>query len=207
MNCQIAKTLMQPYLEGRLATLERNEFVYHVTECAACETEVIAYREVFRSLRDLGRLEAPSRLSVGVLAHLRAEGLIHEPRFPVFRRVLDGFLATPARVRYPLSALAVIILLYVPVALALSGGHDWIAGSAETVARGVLWVQNTATSLLSTAEIEPYVRTARTLFHAASVLVSPLMLLAAGLVAAMIVILTTRLGRRKRPSGHAMFTF
>ena len=38
MNCETAKNLVQPYLEGRLPTLERNEFVYHVTECGVCET-------------------------------------------------------------------------------------------------------------------------------------------------------------------------
>lgn len=196
---------MQPYLEGRLPALERNEFVYHVTECGACENEVIAYRDVFRSLRSLQRLEAPSRLGIGVMAHLHAEGLIHEPRFPLFRRLLDRFLATPARLRYPLSALAVIVMLYVPVAFVLSGGHDWIAGSAETFARGVLWLQRTFASLVSIAALEPYIRTVRTLYHAASEIVSPAMLLAAALVAAMIVILTTRFTRRKRHSGHAMF--
>jgi anti-sigma factor RsiW len=65
---------MQTYLEGRLPTLERNEFVYHVTECASCESEVIEYRDVFRLLREMPRLEAPTRLNVAVMAHLHAEG-------------------------------------------------------------------------------------------------------------------------------------
>jgi biopolymer transport protein ExbB/TolQ len=57
MNCENAQNLVQPYLEGRLATLERNEFVRHVTGCAACEAEVIAYREMFETLREMPRLE------------------------------------------------------------------------------------------------------------------------------------------------------
>ncbi len=205
MQCETAKTLMQPYLEGRLPTLERNEFVYHVTECGACEREVIVYRDVFRSLREMRRFDPPERLSVGVMAHLHAEGLIHEPRFPLAHRLLDAFLAVPASLRYPATALAAIVLLYGPVALILSSGHDWIAGATETLARGVLWMQHTVSSLIAVEAVEPYVRTARTLFHAVALVVSPVMLIAAAVVAGMIVYLTTRVGRRKRPSGHAMF--
>jgi hypothetical protein len=196
---------MQPYLEGRLPTLERNEFVYHVTECAACEREVIAYRDVFRGLREMGRFDAPDRVGISVMAHLRAEGLIHEPRFPVAHRALDAFLAVPASLRYPVSALVVIVLLYAPVALILSGGRDWIAGVTEGFARGVLWVQQATASMVTVGAVELYVRIVRTVVHAAAAVVSPAMLLAAAIVAGMIIYLTTRVGRRKRPSGHAMF--
>jgi anti-sigma factor RsiW len=206
MNCDTARTLMQSYLEGRLATLERNEFVYHVTECAACESEVIQYRDVFRCLRELPRFEAPARVSVGVLAHLRAEGMIHEPAFPWARRALDRYFAAPARVRYPLTFLTLIAVLYLPVALILSGTRGSIAGAAEGFARTILWIQGALASLASVAAFEPYIRITRTVFSAVTAYVSPGMLIAAAIVAAVIVLYTTRLGRRKRPSGHAMLS-
>jgi len=206
MNCETARNVMQSYLEGRLATLERNEFVYHVTECAACEAEVIEYRDLFRCLREIPRFDAPSRVSVGVLAHLRAEGVIHEPRFPWARRVLERYSAIPARVRYPLTAAMLIAVLYIPVALILSGRRGSLAGAAAGFARAVLWVQGAFASLASVAVIEPYVRTIRTVFNAASAYVSPGMFIAAAVVAAVIVLSIARYSRRKRPSGHAMFS-
>jgi len=197
---------MQSYLEGRLATLERNEFVYHVTECAACESEVIEYRDVFRCLRDMPRLDPPPRLGVAVMAHLHAEGLIHEPRFPWARRVADQYFGIPTRVRYPLTAALLVAVLYVPVAVILSGTRGSLAGAAEGFARAILWVQGTIASLGAVAAFEPYVRVTRTVFTAVAAYVSPGMLIAAAIIAAVIVMSATRHGRRKRPSGHAMFS-
>lgn len=206
MDCQTAQNLMQTYLEGRLASLERNEFVYHVTECAACESEVIEYRDLFRCLKEMPRLDAPPRIGVAVMAHLRAEGVIHEPRFPWAHRALDQYFAVPARVRYPLTAALLIAVLYAPVALILSGTRGSLAGAAEGFARAVLWIQGTLASLGTVAAFEPYVRAVRTVFGAVSAVVSPGMLIAAALVAAVIVLSAARHGRRKRPSGHAMFS-
>ncbi|HXV12916.1 MAG TPA: zf-HC2 domain-containing protein [Candidatus Krumholzibacteria bacterium] len=208
MNCETAKNLIQPYLEGRLPTLERNEFVYHVTECGACETEVLAYRQVFRSLRSMERFEAPSRVQVAVLAHLHAEGLIHEPRFPMFKRVLDAFLDLPARVRYPLAALAAVMVMYLPVGFVLAGARGSLAGAAETLARGVLWFQGVFEGVSARANVEPYTRAARTVTHAAAEVALPIavMLLVAALVA-VVALTAARIVRRKKPSGHALFTF
>jgi hypothetical protein len=206
MNCETAKNLVQAYLEGRMPVLERNEFVRHVTECSACETEVIAYREVFRALRDVPRFDAPGRLEVAVLAHLRAEGLVHEPKFSVARRAADGFMAMPAKARYPLAALAVVALLYIPVAFALGNTGRTVAGLAESFARGVLWVQGALAGVPGLAVLDPYVRAARTVVHAAGGLVSPLALVAIVVAAGAVVYSMSRVLRRKRPSGHAIFS-
>jgi anti-sigma factor RsiW len=207
MNCELAKNLIQPYLEGRLPVLERNEFVHHVTECGACEREVIAYRELFRGLRDVPRLEAPERLAVAVIAQLRADGLVHEPRFSGLRRAVEGFFALPARARYPLSALAVVLLLYVPVALILGRAGRSVAGIAESFARAVVWLQGAVAGLPGVAAFDPYVRAARTVARAAGEVVSPGLFLVAS--AAIILALYTmlRVLRRKRPSDHAIFSF
>jgi hypothetical protein len=207
MNCETAKNLIQPYLEGRLATLERNEFVYHVTECAACERDVIAYREVFQSLRDLPRLEAPARIAVGVLAQLRAEGLVYEPRFSVVRRVTDGFLALPAKVRYPMAAFAVIALMYLPVAVLLGTAGASIAGAAESLARAVVWVRGMVAEFPGVSALDTYVRAGRTIVHAAGEVVSPVTWLVVVAVVAVAVYSMLRILRGKRHSGHALFSF
>ncbi len=207
MNCETTKNLIQPYLEGRLPTLERNEFVYHVTECGACETDVLEYRRVFRLLREMERLEVPSRIEVGVMAQLRADGLVHEPRFPLFKRLLDRFLDTPARVRYPVAALAAVMVMYLPVGFVLAGTRGSIAGVTEGVARGVLWLQGALTGLFTRANVEPYSRAARTVTHAAAEVISPLaaMLLVLALVG-IVAYMAARVVRRKK-TGHALFTF
>jgi anti-sigma factor RsiW len=197
---------MQTYLEGRLPTLERNEFVYHVTECAACESDVIAYRDVFRSLREIPRFQAPARLGIAVMAHLKAEGMIHQPKFPWAHRALQRYFAVPGRVRYPATALALITMLYVPVAVSLSGTRGSLAGAAEGFARAVLWVQDVFASLGTVSALEPYFRMTRTIVQAAGAYISPIMLVAAAIIAAIIVVSATRYGRRKRPSGHAIFS-
>jgi anti-sigma factor RsiW len=208
MNCETAKNLIQPYLEGRLPTLERNEFVYHVTECGACETEVLQYRQVFRALRGMERFEAPSRVSVAVLAHLRADGLIHEPRFPRFQPVLDAFLDLPAKVRYPVAAFAAVAVMYIPVGFVLAGTRGSIAGMAETVARAVLWIQATLDGMSAKADVEPYTRAARTVSHAFAEIAAPVLvtLVVAALVA-VAAFTAARFVRRKKPSGHALFSF
>ena len=207
MNCETAKNLIQPYLDGRVATLERNEFVHHVTECGACEREVIAYRELFHSLRELPLAEAPGRISVGVLAALRAEGLVHEPRFSGFSRLTDRFLALPGHLRYPLAALVVITFLYIPVALMLGNATGTIASAAESLARGVVWARGLVAESPSIGGLDTYVRAARTILHAAGEVVSPVTaLVIIGVVVAALFSMS-RILRRKRQSEHAMFSF
>jgi hypothetical protein len=197
---------MQPYLEGRLAVLERNEFVYHVTECATCEAEVIAYREVFLALRKLDRVEdVPERISVGVMAHLHAEGLVHEPMFPLLHRVLDRFLDLPARVRYPAAAIAAVTVLYAPLALVLGGARGSLAGATEALARAIVWVRTALGARPELAEVEGYTRTARTLARAVSELVTPETFVLAAVVVAVVVFSMSLILRRKRHSGHALF--
>lgn len=205
MHCDKATDLIQPYLEGRLATLERNEFVHHVTECAACEREVLAYREVFQGLRELSLVDAPERLSVGVLAALRAEGVIHDQPLPA--RVTDRFLALPGHVRYPVAALFVIAFLYIPVALVLGNAGSSIAGAAESLARGVVWARGLAADFPGVAGFDTYVRAARTIIHAAGAVVSPLTWLAVIGVIVAALFSMSRVLRRKRQSDHAVFNF
>jgi anti-sigma factor RsiW len=206
MNCETTQNLVQPYLEGRLATLERNEFVHHVTECANCEAEVLAYREIFDALREMPRLEAPSRLSVAVLAHLRAEGLAHEPRFSLVRRATDAFFALPSWLRYPSAAFFVIALLYLPVGLLLGNADHSIVEVAGSLARAVVWVRGRVAEFPGMTVLDTYARAVRTVVHATGAVVSPVVwLIILGVVAAAI-FSVSRILRRKRQSGHALFS-
>jgi anti-sigma factor RsiW len=206
MSCDTTKNLVQPYLEGRLATLERNEFVHHVTECASCEAEVLAYRLMFDALREMPRLEAPSRLSVAVLAELRAEGLAHEPRFSVVRRVSDRFFALPSWFRYPSAAFLVIALLYIPVGLLLGNADHSIVEMAGTLARSVVWVRSKVAAFPGVTAFDTYARAARTVVHATSAVVSPVTWLIGMAVVAAALFSVSRILRRKRQSGHALFS-
>ena len=206
MNCETAKNLIQPYLEGRLPTLERNEFVYHVTECGACETEVLKYRQLFRGLRSLERFEAPSRIQAGVLAHLQAEGMIHEPRFPVIKRGLDRFLDLPAKVRYPAAALAAVAVMYLPVGFILTGTSGSLARATESVARAVLWLQSTAGDVSARTNVEPYTRAARTVSHAAAEAFSPLAAFVIVVALIAVVAFMAALIVRRKKTGNALFS-
>jgi anti-sigma factor RsiW len=206
MNCETANNLVQPYLEGRLAALERNEFVHHVTECAGCEAEVLAYREVFGALREMPRFEAPSRLSVAVLAELRAEGLAHEPRFSRLRRMSDRFFALPAWVRYPSAAFFLIAILYAPIGLMLGSADHSIVELAGSLARAVVWVRGKVAEFPGVTVFDTYARAVRTVVHAASAMISPTMMLAIVLVVGAAVFSVSRILRRKRQSGNALFS-
>lgn len=206
MNCETTKNLVQLYLEGRLATLERNEFVRHVTECASCESEVLTYRALFGALRDIQRVEAPSRLSVAVMAALRAEGLSHEPRFSLLRRASDRFFALPAWLGYPSLAIVVVALLYVPVAMLLGNADHSIVELAGSLARAVVWVRGKVTEFPGMAVFDTYARAVRTVVHATTAMVSPTTVLLALAVVAGAAFSISRIVRRKRQSGHALFS-
>jgi hypothetical protein len=138
---------------------------------------------------------------------LRAEGLIHEPRFPRFQRVLDAFLDLPAKVRYPVAAFAAVAVMYIPVGFVLAGTRGSIAGMAERVARAVVWFQTTLGGVSAKADVEPYTRAARTVTHAAAEIAAPIVasLLVVTLVG-VVAFTAARFVRRKKTSGHALFS-
>jgi len=147
MRCATVHNLIQEYLEGRLPKLDRNEFVHHVSECEACENEVLIYRELFGSLGRLPHFDVPRVVVPSVIAELRSVGVIRPQKVSVARKLLGRFLALPAPAKYPLAASIVVAALYSPIAalLGLMGGSvtsvtDKIADlyvSIETAMNGV----------------------------------------------------------------------
>jgi len=204
MNCQIVRNVVQEYLEGRLAALDRNEFVHHVDQCKSCEDEVLAYRAVFTDLRRMGRFEAPSGLETVVMAELREQGLVREKKIPLLSRLLDGFLALPAFARYPLAAAGVIIALYAPVTLVLGRFREAVGIATGMIADGYLFAQNALGSISAVARVcETLASYAKAQALASLASQGIIMSLGVGFLAALLI--TIRWFGRKRSSHNAHY--
>ena len=124
MNCETTRTLIQDYLDRRLVQLDRHEFLRHVDECAACERELVSYRDVYTFLGAMEAVEAPRGFQNAIISQLKSEGRIYEKKVSLARRWVGGFLALPGIAKYPLAATLVIAALYLPLKLilGLAGG-------------------------------------------------------------------------------------
>ena len=124
MNCETTRTLIQDYLDRRLVQLDRHEFLRHVDECAACERELVSYRDVYTFLGSMEAVEAPRGFQNAIISQLKSEGRIYEKKVSLARRWVGGFLALPGIAKYPLAATLVIAALYLPLKLilGLAGG-------------------------------------------------------------------------------------
>lgn len=209
MNCETTISRVQEYFEGRLATLERNEFVHHVSECAACEDEVLAYREVFAGLREMKRYHAPPALETSVIRELQKKGIVYETPVPVLRRVLNGFLAMPGVARYPLAAALVVSALYFPIAAVLGMMGGSVSSFTGLVSRATLMLRDaTASTSFLTSFVDAaaaYIRGVKTVAQALAASAGDnLLLVGLGLVVLFSAPLALRyLTKRKRSSHDA----
>ncbi len=122
MNCSNADKLIQDYAEGRLFGLERKAFEEHLEACPSCSEELKAYEAMFSLL---GRLEpepAPVWFEETVVRKLKLDGVIFEPKVPLFRRIAAAFNAAPDSIKYPTAALLSAIAIFIPIRLLL-----WLA--------------------------------------------------------------------------------
>jgi len=124
VNCETTKTLIQDYLDRRLVQLDRHEFLRHIDECAACERELVSYRDVYTFLGSMESVEPPRGFQNTIISQLKSEGRIYEKKVSLARRWVGGFLALPGIAKYPLAATLVIAALYLPLKLilAMAGG-------------------------------------------------------------------------------------
>lgn len=211
MNCTTVRGIIQEYLEGRLSQLERNELVTHVDECAACEEEVLAYREMFGMLRTLPRHEAPRRVTNAVMAHLAAEGALRTPKVSV--SLFNRFLALPAAARYPLAAAAVIAALYAPLAAALGMMRGSVSVTTGRIAEAYIAMQSALSgmSVLGTffETVSTYARTFKTVLQAFGSLVSRgdgVWVFAVAAAIVLSVALAILIGRRRKSIHHATYS-
>lgn len=124
MNCETTRSLIQDYLDRRLVQLDRHEFLRHIDECAACERELVSFRDVYTFLGAMEPMETPRGFQNAVVSQLKSEGRIYEKKASFFRRRAAAFVALPGVAKYPLAAVLVIAALYLPLklVLGLAGG-------------------------------------------------------------------------------------
>jgi hypothetical protein len=119
VNCETTRSITQDYLERRLVQLDRSEFLRHIDQCAACERELVSYRDVFTFLTKIEPFEVPQGFQNAIISQLKSEGHVHQPKVAPIRRWVAAFVGLPGVAKYPLAALAVVAAVYLPLKLVL----------------------------------------------------------------------------------------
>jgi len=213
MNCNTVKKLAQDYHERRLSILDRNEVVHHASECASCEAELAAYRDVFVSLRGMKAGPIPRGFQNRIVSQLKSEGLIYQPEVPLTRQWLSSFLALRPAVRYPMAAAAIVGALYLPVVwlLALARGSvaevTLVLTNAFVSARDAFGQVSFIDRFFE--QLESYARLAKTIINACTVLLTSMgenvLLLGIGMTAVLTAALVFSVVARRKRSSHNVF--
>lgn len=103
MQCERARELLSPYVDGELSAEERRAVAAHIQGCRVCEAQVADFHRVGRTLAETGREPMPKALALRLRANLareaeKAASEVVEPVavFPAPRRRLR---ASPALLR------------------------------------------------------------------------------------------------------------
>jgi hypothetical protein len=203
--------MIQDYLERRLVQLDRHEFLRHIDECAACERELVNYRDVFTFLGGMEPFESPRGFQNAIISQLKSEGQIHEPRVSPARRWADKVLALPGVAKYPLAAVLVIAALYLPLKLVIGSAGEAVGKATVLVTDFLVTMSGRLgeVSVLSRTwdALCGYGRALQTILSAFVSLVSSsgegLMMLGGGAVVALTAILLISRFLRKRSSDNA----
>jgi anti-sigma factor RsiW len=130
MQCERARELLSPYLDGELSAEERRAVAAHVEGCRSCSAQVDDFRRIGRTLAEAGREPAPKALALRVRANLAREAEGEEGR-------IAASPAKPAPGR-PSSALHTLMRQAAVIAAAcvLSAlATWWIVGTAGEASR------------------------------------------------------------------------
>jgi anti-sigma factor RsiW len=73
MQCERARELLSPYLDGELSAEERRAIATHVEGCRVCSAQATDFRRIGRTLSEAGREPAPKALALRVRANLARE--------------------------------------------------------------------------------------------------------------------------------------
>src|SRR5882762_4211789 len=73
MQCERARELLSPYLDGELSAEERRAVATHVDGCRACSAQATDFQRIGRTLSGAGREPAPKALALRVRANLARE--------------------------------------------------------------------------------------------------------------------------------------
>jgi anti-sigma factor RsiW len=130
MQCERARELLSPYLDGELSAEERRAVAAHVEGCRSCSAQVDDFRRIGRTLAEAGREPTPKALALRVRANLAREAEGEEGRI-----ASSPVKPAPGRPSSALHALmrqaAVIAAACVLSALATW----WIVGTAGEASR------------------------------------------------------------------------
>jgi len=70
MQCERARELLSPYLDGELSAEERRAVAAHIQGCRACAAEAADFQRIGRSIAEGGREPVPKALALRVRAKL-----------------------------------------------------------------------------------------------------------------------------------------
>src|ERR1700682_5824721 len=73
MQCERARELLSPYLDGELSAEERRAVAAHIEGCRSCAAQADDFRRIGRTLAEAGREPAPKALALRVRANLARE--------------------------------------------------------------------------------------------------------------------------------------
>jgi anti-sigma factor RsiW len=130
MQCERARELLSPYLDGELSAEERRAVAAHIEGCRSCSAQVDDFRRIGRTLAEAGREPTPKALALRVRANLAREAEGEESRIAPSPN-------KPVRIR-PSAALRALMRQAAVVAAAcvLSAlATWWIAGTVGEASR------------------------------------------------------------------------
>ena len=73
MQCERARELLSPYLDGELSAQERRAVAAHIEGCRICAAQVADFQRIGRTLAEAGREPMPKALALRVRANLARE--------------------------------------------------------------------------------------------------------------------------------------
>lgn len=130
MNCKKTKHIIQQYFDHQLTQLERSHVEEHVKGCAACRTEMEAYRGMFSLLGELDRESVPAHFEDAVISRVMAVRQARLARVKASRMRWVGIGSQPLTrlISYPLVAAVMLVAICFPFIM-LRGGIKEASGS------------------------------------------------------------------------------
>jgi hypothetical protein len=143
VNCETVKKLIYDYCDGRLFGLERKLFEEHVSSCPDCLQELDEEKAFFAQLDMLEPEQPPVWFEENIIRQLKLEGVIYEPKVPLHKKAAAAYKKLPEVVRYPVTALAVILAIYVPTRLVMVILKGFLAKAAVLGSESLVAVDQT----------------------------------------------------------------
>lgn len=143
MNCATVNKLIYDYCDGRLFGLERKLFEEHVSSCPDCSQQLDEEKAFFATLDKLEPEQPPVWFEENIIRQLKLGGVIYQPTVPFHKKTAAAFKRVPEVVRYPVTALAVILAIYIPTRLIMVVLKGFLAKAAVLGSESLVAVDQT----------------------------------------------------------------